>query len=110
MSVLLETTQHLVAASSGGDGLLDLVNTKLQDAQTTIKLGGGTFIIGIFVYQTIKGGFTVGKLLMGAVLMGVFLFIINNSSFFADKTDAELNSAPAVVVTHSPHGGSDGTA
>jgi hypothetical protein len=107
MSVLLETT-HLVTADGG---ILDLINGKAVDVKTTVKLVAGAGVLVYFAFATFKGGFTVGKMIMNALLVGFFLYILGAPEFFADKTDAELNnSGPVLSVTHSPHGGSDGPA
>lgn len=93
MSMLATAT---LAAAEGG--ILDLANDKLADLKSTLTLGGSVFVIGLLILYTFKGGFTVGKLLMNGLLAGIFIFLITNADFLADKTEAEFNSAPPAVV------------
>lgn len=108
MSVLIESLNTV--ASSGGGGITDLINDKLTDVNATLKLGGSVGVVMLLMFMTFKGGFTIGKLLVNAFIAGLFLFIINNPNFLADKTENELNSSPSLTVPAHPTGVSDGLA
>lgn len=89
MSALTELTTRFTAASGGG--ISDTVNNKVGDWEQTFLLVAGFGALALVVFFTLKGGFTVGKLIINLAVAGLFLAMINDLDFVRGLFSNEFN-------------------
>lgn len=89
MSALTELTYRFTAANGGG--LTDTINSKAMDWEQTFTIVASLGAVALVVFFTLKGGFTVGKLLINLAVAGLFLAMINDLDFVAGLFRNEFN-------------------
>lgn len=87
-----------------GGGIFGTINDLNTEADTTIKLVGTTAVSGIFVWRAIASGMAAAKLIVGALLVGFFLFTLWNMDFFKDQTGETVKGlGEQSVVIEAPN-------
>lgn len=87
------------------EGLFDWANKQAGNFENTVKVVGSAIIVAFFLYQALKGGFVLSRLIIAALTAALCVWLLFNvTTWGKTKVGDQMNAAmlaPAAVATPS---------
>src|SRR5690625_850238 len=93
---LMAASQQISAA---GDGLLDWVDDKSEEAKNVARTVAVLLAIVFFIWNVLASRGALARMIMAGLAAGLFIWIVFNVTELRDRVGEEVNTAPVVQTT-----------
>lgn len=83
--------------------MLGWISNVSIELENTIKTVMSVVAVIVFIVNSHKGGWSVGRVVVSALVAGGVMALVWNLDLFAKRVETDIKSAPAIVATVNPH-------